>query len=63
MSSRSSDAAEVHEMSWHETILRLTAGQPAPKGYEIKRIVGHVQQPTGGGTNYEDVYIVAARSV
>lgn len=47
--------------SWCETILRLRAGEAAPAGYEIKRLIGHYQEPTGAGTNVVDVYVVACR--
>ncbi len=57
-------AASVHEPSFTgETILRLRAGEHAPVGYEIKRIVGYTQQPTGAGANYEEVYVVVCQQV
>ena len=57
-------AATVHEPSFiGETILRLRAGEDAPTGYEIKRIVGYTQQPTGAGANYEEVYVVVCQQV
>lgn len=56
-------AAAVHETSWGEQILRLRVGESAPAGFEIKRILGYWQVPTGAGTNYEEVYAVAVRRV
>ncbi len=56
-------AATVHEPSWGETILRLRAGEHAPVGLEIKRIIGCTQQLTGAGANYEEVYVVACQKV
>ena len=48
--------------SWCETLLRLRAGEHAPPGYEIKRVIGVYEQPIGAGTNSEKVYVVAVRS-
>lgn len=63
MPSEPRSAAEKHETAWSETILRLTPGEHAPKGYEIKRVVGHFLEPMGAGTNSRDVYVVACRKV
>ena len=50
-------------MSWHgETILRLTAGEEAPAGMEILRLLGTFERLTGTGTNTELVYVVVVRS-
>jgi hypothetical protein len=47
-----------------ETILRLKAGEAAPEGYELLRLLGHVQQPRWDGTTaFDDVYVVAAARV
>lgn len=57
-------AATVHGPEWFsEKILRLRVGEHAPKGYEIKRILGVVQQPVGVGTNYVEVYVVSCREI
>lgn len=45
-----------------ETVLRLKAGEPAPEGYELLRLIGHVQVARmDGSTSYDDMYVVAAR--
>lgn len=50
--------------AWPETVLRLKAGEPAPVGYEILRLIGHIQAARmDGTTSYDDVYVVAARRV
>jgi hypothetical protein len=57
----STASPQTHETSWSETILRLPLGEPAPIGYEIKRVLGHYTEPTGSGTNFHDIYVVACR--
>jgi hypothetical protein len=46
-----------------EKILRLAAGEDAPPGYEIRRLLGSYEVLTGPGTNFRTVYVVVARAL
>jgi hypothetical protein len=46
-----------------ETILELRAGEAAPPGYELRRILGTYEPMIGSNTNTETIYVVAAALV
>jgi hypothetical protein len=46
-----------------EKILRLAAGEPAPLGYEIVRLLGTFERLTGTGGNSETIHVVAVREI
>jgi hypothetical protein len=44
-----------------EMILRLRAGEEAPPGTELLRLIGSYQKPVGSSTGSETIYVVVAR--